>query len=57
MRANLTHHPSMEVRRILAVPADNLTLVIDSFPEYPMIKRTGTRGLPPRKGALKRCVR
>jgi hypothetical protein len=31
----------------LIVPADNLTTAIDSYPEYPKIKRTGTRGLPP----------
>jgi hypothetical protein len=27
--------------------ADNLTTADDDFPEYPMIKRTGTHGLPP----------
>ena len=26
---------------------DNLTTAIDSYPEYPKIKRTRTRGLPP----------
>jgi hypothetical protein len=28
-------------------PADNLTATVVSSPEYPKIKRTGTRGLPP----------
>ncbi len=32
------------------VSADNLTATIDSYPEHPKIKRTGTRGLP-----RKRC--
>ena len=27
--------------------ADNLTMADDDFPEYPLIKRTGTHGLPP----------
>jgi hypothetical protein len=45
VRANMTFPPSMEARRIPAVPADNLTLAMDSYPEYPKIKRTGTRGL------------
>ncbi len=47
MRATLAFHPSMEARRIPAGPADNLTLAMDSYPEYPLISRTGTHGLPP----------
>lgn len=40
----------------LITPADNLTMAMDSFPEYPMIKRTGTHGLPPNAHGLRPWV-
>ena len=38
-------------------PADNLTTAMVGSPEYPLISRTGTHGLPPEAHGLQPWVR